>query len=272
MITLTALLFDQFGRVLLSEDTQEKTLVPPSTVLPVGVLPTDALAQAIRETTGIIALPVRLTGLYVGLRGLTLSFRAIQRGGAIRESDGRPVAAFFDAIPAPEPMGATTRQQLDDALHHTGGPPVSSPAATNLMGRLQRTLGRSPGPAAKVWEVETSLVLHDGAGRVWWRAPEGEPYRLPSVSVVAGELPDQAAVALAQLLDTTQPILRSVFLHPNRPVIVFTYAAQVGPNAPGGVWSLPDAPPDDCLLGDATQAAAALAAVEDVSFALLPVA
>jgi hypothetical protein len=269
MITLTALLFDQFGRVLLSEDTGERTLVPPTTHLPVGVLPADALAQAIRETTGIIALPVRLTGLYGGPGGLTLSFRAIQRGGGIREADGRPVAAFFDAIPAPKPMTAKTRQQLDDALHHTGGPPVTALEPTKRCGRLQHILSPATHVAPTAWDVEVTLVPHDGAGRVWWRAAEGQRYRLPSVAVMGGELPGWAAMDLAALLGAGRATLRAVFLRPDRPTILFTYAAEVGPDAPGGVWCLPDAPPDGCSPDDAQQAAAALAAAEDVSFALL---
>lgn len=271
-ITLTALLFDQFGRVLLTEDSTTGTLVPPSLVLTAGRPPVEALAQAIRDATGVIALPVRLCGLYAAPDGLTLAFRAIQRGGAIRQDDGRPAAGFFDAIPAPEPIGPAAGQQLDDALHHTGGPPVAAPVATSVLGRLQRALSPGSAPAAGPWTAAVTLIVSDGEGRVgWWE--DGPAFGLPETDVAVGELPGAAAAGLARSLGLPgEPVLRGVFVAADRPAIRFAYGLAAGSVADAH-WAMPGDPPATAWAAHAAQVATLAATGDptaDVVVAVLP--
>lgn len=275
-ITLTALLFDQFGRVLLTEDPATGTLVPPAAPLPPGAPPLDALAAALRDQTGLIALPVRLSGLYARPDGLTLAFRAIQRGGAIRRvddaEDGRPVAGFFDAIPAPEPLGPAARQQLDDALHHTGGPPVAAPAAAGLLGRLQRALAPGSTAGAGPWTAAATLVVTDGEGRVAWWGDE-TAYRLPETAIAVGELPGAAAARLARLVGLgSEPVLRTVLVAAEQPVVYFVYALTAAAT-PGDTQARPGEEPAACDAGHVAQVAAMPPAGDpapDVVVAVLP--
>ncbi len=280
MIILTnAILIDHFGRVLLSHDPQTNTIVMPSAPLPVGVLPTDTLAQSIRDATGLITLPIRLTGVYANANGLTLAFRTIQRGGAIREEDGRPVAGFFEVIPTPEPILPAHRQQLEDALHHTGGPPIFAPEATTLTGRLTRAWNRTSPPIAEpAWTVRATVIIQGKEG-VAWRKQSNEPdYSLPSAAVATGQLPDAVAAQLTSGLagrDVT-PRLTGLYLHADQPMLEFAFAvpadAAAAPptTAAGAVQLEPGAEPDACRPGHVMQVADARANADDVIIRLLP--
>lgn len=275
MITASALLIDHYGRVLLAEDPATGMLAPPTAALEAGVLPADTLARTIRESTGLIALPLRLTGLYAGPAGLTLAFRAIQRGGAIKQADGRPVAGFFEASPPPEPMLPAHRQQLADALHHAGGPPVCAEAATSLLGRLQRALGSAPAPpAGAVWNMSVTLIAADAAGRVLWQAgPEDGRYHLPATAVAAGEPPWTAAAQLSRSLGIApaEPRLAGVYLHPSQPAITFAFALTSAAASDSALARFtPGAEPPGCLPAHVAQVAGIGQAADAVAVDLLP--
>lgn len=275
MITASALLIDHYGRVLLAEDPATGTLALSSAALEAGVLPADTLARTIRESTGLIALPLRLTGLYSAPAGLTLAFRAIQRGGAIKQVDGQPVAGFFEASPPPEPMPPAHRQQLADALHHAGGPPVCAEATTSLLGRLQRALGSAPAPpAGTVWDMSVTLIAADAAGHVLWQVgPEDGRYHLPEAAVAAGEPPWTAAAQLSRSLDIApaEPRLAGVYLHPSRPAITFAFAVTSAAVSDSALARFtPGAEPPGCLPAHVAQVASAGQAADAVAIDLLP--
>lgn len=275
MIQLTAILSDYHGRVLLLPAPDGRTLALPTAELQPGQLPAETLAASIRTASGIIALPIRLTGLYAHDDGLTFAFRAIQRGGAIPPNEtGLPVAAFFDAIPTPKPVSAATGQQMVDAMHHTGGAPICAAAPRSLGYRLRRLLGApKPPTAADAWNVRANVILRDAAGSLLWqRQPGDQPLRLPGAVVARGALPGTVARDLARSLAETaaEPQLRGIYLHPHMRRLTLSYlsAAQFRLGDPALQSSTSD--PPDANPGDVWQVHQALREQEEVDFAILP--
>lgn len=274
MISASAVLIDHQGRVLLTEDPTSGTLIPPTVALEPGVLPSDTLAQTVRDVTGIIALPLRLTGIYAGESGLNLSFRTIQRGGAIREENGQLVAGFFPATPTPQPTLPAGRQQIEDALHHSGGEPVCAPAATTLSGRLRRAFGLSgTTPTNPQWDIRANLIIQTGNGTVWLPQAEQERYHLPSISVASGELPCIKAAELAATLpgSNNKPRLSGVYLHTTQPIIEFAFTLQMSGALPGNARLFSSGnEPEECLPTHVQQVADAVPSNEAVIFGLMP--
>lgn len=274
-LQLNVILSDYLGRVLLLSEPQVNQLSLPSALLEPGTLPADTLAESVRLRTGIIAMPVRLTGIYADTGGLMLSFRAVQRGGTIVTTDsGEPTAGFFNTSPTPQPMTAANKQQLQDAMRHSGGPPVYAPAAISLGERLFRVLGiGDPQPADHDWEVSVTLVDRDSAGNVMWQhGPDESLLRLPSAAVPAGSLPNVIAGKLVRSVagSASDPILSGIYLHPHAPIIEFCYrgGAMDGNNNSGLLTAEGDLSAYDT--GHIRQAQQALRGVDDLDIAILP--
>ncbi|MEZ4515388.1 MAG: hypothetical protein R3C44_00640 [Chloroflexota bacterium] len=192
MISASAVLIDHQGRVLLTEDPTSGTLIPPTVALEPGVLPSDTLAQTVRDVTGIIALPLRLTGS-TPESGLNLSFRTIQRGGAIREENGQLVAGFSPPhLPTTNPSRrpAADRGRLIAAGRtglRSGGNHTIRPFATCL-----RVIRHDTYQPAMGYPCEPDHQTVNGT--VWLpQAGQGRNH-LPSISVAAGDLPCSKAV------------------------------------------------------------------------------
>jgi len=123
VINAYGVLSDHLNRVFLQKEAQNKTLVPPGRVLKPGQLPPDSVATTFREETGLIVLPVRLTGLYFRPGApdlLFFCFRCLLRGGNLTISAGQAEAGFFDSQPLPQPMLPIHQQQVSQALYPTG--------------------------------------------------------------------------------------------------------------------------------------------------------
>ncbi len=201
-IVTSGVVVDHYGHVLLQSDADGRALTPPTTTLPVGRLPTDTLAEAIRTETGLIVLPLRLTGLFFdkGPAGdrLTLALRCLLRGGSLEREDGDATAAFFPTAPLPEPMSSAGSRLVAQALHHAGGPPAMEMTPLDVTSRLLRRLGASDDGPTGDWSLRVVSVIHDGDGRVAW-VPDasGERWRLPAALSEPGVAPWATAERLA---------------------------------------------------------------------------
>ena len=202
-VTIVGFLTDYKSRVLLQQPEPGR-LLPVTTSLAAGVLPAEALVHAFRAATGLVVWPVRLVGVYFIARGggeLVLSYRCTLRGGDLQPLPDQPAAAFYDTSPPPRGLSAAHARQLDDALHHGGGPARLGriPAA----GRgLRGLFGRRESPAAGVdWGVGVMLVVHDGQGQIVCERHPGGIWKPLAVDGELGEAPwESAARRLAELL------------------------------------------------------------------------
>jgi hypothetical protein len=198
------------------------------------VLPADTLARAFREDTTLYVMPVRLTGLYYDSRlpegELTFCFRCTMRGGALEAKDELQVG-FFDELPVGLP--ARYRRQVDQALHHPGGPLHMEREARGLGARLGRLLGaRAEADGDQTWAATVKLVVDASHKQiVWQRAASGGPWRLPVAQVSDSQAPWETA---ARLLKGVWPHwggrlddLRLVELARERPAITFVFAASL---------------------------------------------
>ncbi|MDP3937754.1 MAG: NUDIX domain-containing protein [Deltaproteobacteria bacterium] len=64
--SVTALIFDEAGRVLLVEHADARRWVAPGGSIDPGEIPADALVREVWEETGLHVAPIRLHGVYSG--------------------------------------------------------------------------------------------------------------------------------------------------------------------------------------------------------------
>ena len=240
-VTIAGFLTDQTGRALLQR-LGARALRPVSRSLGPGESPAETLARAFRESTGLYVLPVRLVGLYLsGGNTLTLAFRCALRGGELPPPAGQPPAGFFDPQPRPRGLSAVHRRQLDDALHHAGGPAVMARLGGGL-GARWRGERRVDTAEAVDWAATTRLVAYDSRGQVvWTRSDPAGPWRLPAAGVGVGQAPWATAEQLQQTLRLDQnghrPIPRLITLAAARPMLTVVFVAALveplSPRAPG---------------------------------------
>ena len=200
-VTGSGILTDHKGRVFLQQ-SGETTLAPVHRPLEPGNLPTHTLDHAFREETGLIVLPVRLTGLYYdGSRAdgeLNLCFRCTMRGGDLKAPAGGQPAGFFDWPLLSGGLSPKYSRMVDDAIHHAGGPPNLVETGSGLSAKLGRLFGRQPMESdAESWTV--SVRLTDGASgdMVEWvvtKPNEGQPD--PTAPVDPAQPPWETAVRL----------------------------------------------------------------------------
>lgn len=228
----SGILSDYQGRVLLQR-VEPRTLIPITRPFETGTLPTDILARAFRDDTGLYVMPVRLTNLSYapGQDELAFSFRCTMRGGDLDTRDGPP-AGFFD-LPLPGALAKPFRGQVEQALHHAGGPPVMERADDNLAGRLGRIIGgRRPVSQGHDWAVKVRLVVSGGDGQLLWvRSGVEETWGLPSAAVTAGDAPWETAGRLLHSLlpDGAPHKVRLVagLLAAERPALELIFVADV---------------------------------------------
>ena len=259
-VTLAGYLSDHLGRVLLQRVT-DRSLEPVTCPWEVGQEPASALAAAFRAATGLYVLPVRLVGVcYVAGDAVTLSYRCTLRGGELATPAGQPPAGFFDVPPAPRGLSRAHAHQLDEALHHQGGPATLATVGGGPGRHWPRARANPPADDAPgQWTAEARLLLADAAGQVAWTQPDAAgPWRLPAAPV-AGQAPWEAAARLQDALGLGgAPLsLRRIAGDAVRTRLSFVFVAAYA-GAPGAVrWAAPDAATGQDG-GDAALATAAL--------------
>lgn len=206
-LTVSGVLSDHLGRVLLRQ-IDSRHLQPIIRELNPGESPDEALAVAFRADTGLIVLPVRLTGIYLTRVGkdaeLALAFRCTMRGGDLQSSPGQVGAGFFDSNPLPRALSGLDRERVEEALSHAGGSAVwkmQNAARTLTGGRGHRTAVKNP---ASSWNVRVRVAIFDEQGRLGLVTSQSKEDRpLPGDTLQDGEAP----------WDTAQRLLRNVGGH-----------------------------------------------------------
>jgi len=267
-VTLAGYLSDHKGRVLLQRPSA-RSLEPVTCPLKLGEEPTTTLVSAFRAATGLFVLPIRLVGVYAA-RGdaLTLTYRCTLRGGELATPAGQPPAGFFDTPPRPRGLSAAYARQLDDALHHDGGPARLALTAEGLAARLGRGPARERSESGVEWAATIRLIAVASGRVLWTRADANGPWRLPARAGAAGDAPWQTAGALPRALGlghAVTPSLRLIVMAADRPALSFVFLADYGENefTNGRGEHLLAAPTDsqaNLAVDDAALAAAVLAA------------
>lgn len=255
-LSITGVLTDHLNRILLLTQPDSGLLLPPLIGLKPGSLPEARLAGFVREQTGLIILPVRLTGLSFGRRreadNLTFIYRCLMRGGSLGE-EARQTSGFFDAQPLPGPMLARDRHVVDQALRHAGGPAAWETEPRDIISAVRTWLaGSDVEPSGEVWTAEVRLVVRDSEGRTLIR-----PADQTSIGMLAGlvrprEAPWQAAARLLAPFGVERAAgLPEVVIDRESPRITFLFSAVVpiGTAIPAGYsFNALAAPSDDPAL------------------------
>jgi ADP-ribose pyrophosphatase YjhB (NUDIX family) len=212
IINAYGVLNDHLNRVLLQRRVGSETLGPPGRMVAHGQLPADGVAAAFREETGLIVLPLRLTGVYFQPDKddtLSFCFRCLLRGGQLAVPRGQPEAGFFDSQPLPEPMLSLHQQQVRQALQHSGGKPHWELQARSLSSRFRSWLAREGDSApSPQWEVTATAAARNSSGQLLWvRRPSEGGWQLPEAKRHAHEAPwDTARRALEDVLGAAPPL------------------------------------------------------------------
>jgi 8-oxo-dGTP diphosphatase len=275
-ISTNGIVIDQYGHVLLIQRDDTRTMAPPGGGLEKGELPTDNAAREIREETGLIALPVRLTGLYfwqwsATMPMLAFTFRCIQRGGELQTSPESLQVGFFKVKPLPRSLINIHRERVLEAWRHSGGPPIwkrqKLPFWGQLMLKLVRGLvypwknlrrrlkGDSPFVPAPVWHVAAFAVVRNEQGQVLWvKQPEAGLWQLPGGHCGANEAPWETAVRHTRQqtgLTVRLEDLGGVYVTENEAqmVLVFTAVVSAGQLKAGTETAhfTPGREPENCI-------------------------
>lgn len=278
VINAYGVLSDHLNRVFLQKDAENETLAPLGRVLVPGQLPPHSLAATFREETGLIVLPVRLTGLYFR-RGepdaLFFCFRCLLRGGKLVIPAGQPEAGFFESRPLPQPMQSIHQQQVSQALYHTGGRPHWEQQVLSLRMRVRSWLGRKTSePAAAIWRAKVTVITHNANGQVLWvKRPQENIWQLPTAECRPNEAPwATARRALRDTLRAELPLadLPAVYIGKNKRKITFVFTAESGVDKTFSILETayfnPGAEPDNCQPQHVAQAAEALNSREETRF------
>lgn len=225
-ITISGILTDFKGRIFLQQDSPTSLAVLHHR-LAVGTTPVDVLDQAFRQETGLIIMPVRMTGVFydgsVPGGELIFCFRCTMRGGELAVPDGGLPAGFFDCPPLPEGLSSKFRQQVENGLHHPGGPPTLETVASSVGRRLAGLFGRGkPADDSEPWRVAVRLTDQPVGNGVEF-ALDNEDEMHPATPVAGGEPPWAAARRLAGAGHQAVE-LRRVEIGADRPILILDFA------------------------------------------------
>lgn len=245
----TGIVVNEHGQVLLIRRNDTRTFAPPGGGLEAGELPPENAAREVREETGIIAMPVRLVGLYYwrprDMGFLAFYFRCLRRGGDLQPSPESPQVGFFPTTPLPKPMLRVHQQRIQEALTHPGGRPIWDEQHLSHTTRLsyafmrflvypfldwqRRRQGRPMYVPPPVWETAVTTLITNPEGHALWQR-EGETWRLPGGPGVESSPPWQTAVHLTQTQlqqAVTLTNLTGVYPAQARPHMSFAFTATL---------------------------------------------
>ena len=260
---------DQHGNVLLIKRNDTRTFAPPGGALDAGELPPDGAAREVREETGLIVLPVRLTALtYLPMSPsgfLSFSFRCLLRGGEITPSEESPVVGFFKANPLPRRISSFHRERLEKGLAHAEERPLFFQHHVSSFNKAARFVlrhviyrwldakrklqGKPPYQPPPTWTVSTYLLCANAAGEYLWHRPDdAAPWQLPGGQAAGLMAPWETAVQLAQQqtgLHLQPHALSSVYLGPKETQLTLVFSAKPAENPPTNnaahAWFSPNA-------------------------------
>lgn len=254
-LTTNGIVINEYGDVLLIVRNDTRTLAPPGGGIELGELATASVAREIEEETGIISMPVRLTGLYYWDWSperpiLAFMFRCIQRGGKLQSSSESPQVGFFSVNPLPRSLIPIHRERVLEAWHHEGGPIIWKRQTLTGLERLGRLVvqkviypwydwqrQRQGVPLYKVpplWQVAAHVVIRNESGQVLWHKQPNGRFGLPGGLCGKNEAPWETAVNHTQQqtgLTVQLEDLRGVYVTKNKAEIVLVFTA-VAPHSP----------------------------------------
>lgn len=196
-IGTAGIITNEYNHILLIQRDDTRTWCEPGGSLEFGRLPTDNVAQEVREETGMIVMPVRLVALHHWNispdGGLSFIFRCLIRGGELTPSPESPQVGFYPSDQLPRPILDFHQQSINDGWHHKGGPPIfrkRSPSFRTMLVRLLLTTVIYPFKNLRLrlngekytpppqWELTVAVVAQDEDGRILWQN-ENETAVLP---------------------------------------------------------------------------------------------
>lgn len=297
IISANGIVFNEHSDVLLVQRDDTRTLAPPGGACEIDELPDQAAAREVREETGLIVYPVRLVGLYYlpaqPIPYLFLCFRCIQRGGDLTTSTETPSSGFFTTTPLPSPMLAMHQEQIQNAFHHSGGPPYwgkhqISPtlrAGNFLLNRLvnpmlnfrRSRLNQPQYVPPPQWLLRATLLLRNSTGDILLQQDDTSgQWALPSSDAVSSGPPWDKANQLIQEILNGQADLRTlsgIYLRQGKPEMAFVFTGNLRegnfPPSFSGALFAPDSLPHTLSPGHEAMIANANASEEQVVYKLL---
>ncbi|HEX6386431.1 MAG TPA: NUDIX domain-containing protein [Anaerolineae bacterium] len=299
-IATNGIVIDEYGRVLLIRRDDTRMLAPPGGGLEAGELPIENVAGEVREETGLIVMPVRLTGLYFwpmrpDESALVFTFRCIMRGGNIQTSAESPKVGFFKTNPLPRSILGMHRERVEDAWHHAGGPPYwrrqELPPLVKL-GRFfifnvlypwrdwRRHWRNEPAYVAPPsWQVGAFAVIGNEQGQVLWvRRTDKDAWNLPGGGGNSLAPPWETAVRETREetgLRVTLTDLTGVYVFHEEAHMVLIFTAEVaggklttGAEAAEFAYFTPGEEPDNALPRHVERVADAVGSSEETVFRL----
>lgn len=208
---------NEYNHILLIQRDDTRTWCEPGGSLEFGRLPTDNVAQEVREETGMIVLPVRLVALNYWPRkphgALGFIFRCLIRGGEPAPSTESLQVGFFSQAKLPRPILDFHWQTIQDGWFHKGGPPVLRQRRISLSDRValflltnfiypfknrrRRRQGNEYIPPP-IWSVRVQVIARNSSGEILW-LEQNAGLGLPGCELTkADEAPWETAVRLLQ--------------------------------------------------------------------------
>ncbi len=274
-LSTNGIVINEYGHVLMIQRDDTRTLAPPGGGIEAGELPTDNAAREIREETGLMALPVRLTGLYfwqwtADMPMLNFTFRCIQRGGQLQTSPESLQVGFFSVDPLPRSLINIQRERVLEAWHHQGGPPIWKRQKLSVWGRLgkliiqrvvypwknlrRRWRGEAPFVPAPPWRVAAHVAIRKEPDEILWVKQADGRWGLPGGPCGKDEAPWETAVARTQQqtgLTIQLEDLTGVYVTENEAEMVLMFTAVAPHNQPQDTANIayhpPDQPPENCV-------------------------
>ncbi|MEM7336677.1 MAG: NUDIX hydrolase, partial [Chloroflexota bacterium] len=251
-IGTSGVLVNQFNQVLLIQRDDTRTWAPPGGSLDPNELPTDGVAREVKEETGILVMPVRLTAVhYIPFKPRPLigfTFRCIQRGGELTTSEESPQVGYFKPDEFPKAMADFHQKRLSHTLAHQSPQADWYTHPLSWQNRITRFLlmrvvyplkdwqrkrqGRPLYVAPPAWETSAFTVIQNEQGHVLWvKRTDQDVWNLPGGRAENNESPWETAVRETQeetglMVELTN--LAGVYIYPSDPPhMAFVFKATV---------------------------------------------
>ena len=258
-IGTSGVLVNQFNQILLIQRDDTRTWAPPGGALDLNELPPDGAAREVKEETGIIAMPVRLTAVhYIPFKPRPLigfTFRCIQRGGEIKTSEESLQVGYFTPDQFPNAIADFHKTRLKHTLAHQKQEadwyiqPLTwqMKIARQLLLKVvypwkdwqRKRQGRPPYEPPPSWETSAFTIIQNEEGHVLWvKRRDKEVWNLPGGRAENGEPPWETAVRETKEetgLNVELNTLSGVYVYPSDPphmAFVFKAAVQSGTLTP----------------------------------------
>jgi ADP-ribose pyrophosphatase YjhB (NUDIX family) len=247
IISANAIVFNEYGHVLLVQRDDTRTLAPPGGACEIDEFPHLAAVREAQEETGLTVFPIRLVGLFFLPAKpepfLFLCYRCIPRDGELSNSAETPRAGFFKATPLPRPMLAFHQEQIQNAYDHIGGPPywgdhevdLKMRAGLVLLNRIiypwlsfrRSRLGLPKYIPPPNWRVRASLILTDPRRKVFLLNDEvSDSWVLPASPPSSNAPPWEITNQLTQEINSAVILndLIGIYLTKGEPEIEFVFS------------------------------------------------